>query len=184
MADGNCYYRCIALELFNSQDKHGRVRKQIVDHMKNNRVLYMSLVDGDYDSHVNGHRFTDGNVTSWATEAEIYAAATVYGSNIQVYKVAGNTTEKLTFRPMQKTKVKKKIFLKHSHDHFEVLRVREHLSKAEGDEDMGCGQEFDGFEMKQVPKVIVQENEHNRGHQSKSNRKAFKVDCLKPVQRR
>ncbi|XP_053380277.1 uncharacterized protein LOC128548814 [Mercenaria mercenaria] len=83
-ADGNCFYRCISIEIFGSEEKHQEVRKRVVEHMRLIILRYSSFIDGDPVRHVEEQRFSDGRVSSWATEAEIYATATLYHACIHV----------------------------------------------------------------------------------------------------
>ena len=67
VADGYCFYRCIALEVYNTQNKHDKVRAQIVEHMIDKRDLYTPFIDGSFDQHVENQKLFDGRVASWAS---------------------------------------------------------------------------------------------------------------------
>ena len=38
--DGNCYFRCIALAIYDNENKHKEVRQKIVETMKMNKQVY------------------------------------------------------------------------------------------------------------------------------------------------
>ncbi|KAK3090515.1 hypothetical protein FSP39_012420 [Pinctada imbricata] len=80
--DGNCFYRCISKWKYGTEDKHYDIRNIVVNHM----ATYQTYIDGNIEKHLLEQTQTDGRTSSWATEAEIYAAATVLGTNINIYE--------------------------------------------------------------------------------------------------
>ena len=46
-----------------------------MQYMSCNKERYCHLVDGSMEAHLRNLTFTDGRVVSWATEAELTAAA-------------------------------------------------------------------------------------------------------------
>jgi len=52
--------------------------------MLDNRDKFECYVDGDYTRHVINQTYMDGRYESWATEAELYAASSLYKINIKV----------------------------------------------------------------------------------------------------
>ena len=73
--DGNCFYRCLSQELYGDQHSHPYLRSTVVTGLETNEEKYGMYVDGNFLDHVENMKKTDGRVSSWATEAEIYAAA-------------------------------------------------------------------------------------------------------------
>jgi len=148
--DGNCFYRCIALDIYGSVEKHACIRDKIVDHMHNNTNLYSVYIDEDINIHITNQSHKDGRMSSWATEAEIYAAATVYSAVVQIYNVTNGVTQILNFEPVTKsTKIKRYFFLKMEHGHFDSLRVKS-KQKVSHDRIEDTSQ-FDWFDMEQLP---------------------------------
>ena len=82
--DGNCFYRCLAAFLLGTQDAHDRIRSEMCEYMDRHSKYFECYVDGPIDSHIANHRHTDGRTVSWATEAEFYAASSLYSVNINV----------------------------------------------------------------------------------------------------
>ena len=56
--------------------------------------------DGNYEAHTNDHLCSDGRTSSWATEAEVYAAATLVSCSVMVYKFENGQSLKLQFNPV------------------------------------------------------------------------------------
>ena len=48
-----------------------------------NKSCFECFVGGSIENHVERHKFTDGRMTSFATEEEIQADAALYGMNIE-----------------------------------------------------------------------------------------------------
>ena len=82
--DSNCFYRCLSQNLHGTQMRHRVIRDKVVQHMSLNKQKYAPLIDGDIEMHLRLQRFSDGRISSWATEAEIQAAADTYQVNILV----------------------------------------------------------------------------------------------------
>ena len=61
-----------------------RIKEEICEYMINNRQSFECFVDGSLDGHVDNHRYTDGKTSSWATEAEMCAASSLYAINVNV----------------------------------------------------------------------------------------------------
>ena len=79
-----CFYRCLSQNLHGTQMRHRVIRDKVVQHMSFNKQKYAPLIDGDIEMHLRLQRFSDGRISSWATEAEIQAAADTYQVNILV----------------------------------------------------------------------------------------------------
>ena len=87
LADGNCFYRCISKWLYGNEDRHLKIRKKIVSHMRANSEWYRSYIDGEIHDHFDRQENANGTTDLWATEAEVSAAATVYSAKISIYVV-------------------------------------------------------------------------------------------------
>ena len=50
-SDGNCLFRAIADQLFGDPEQHEEVRRQIVDHMEENRAHFECFCEEDFDEY-------------------------------------------------------------------------------------------------------------------------------------
>ena len=82
--DGNCFFRCLSQLIHGTQMRHACLRRDLVQYMSCNKDLYCQLVDGSMEDHLHHLEFTDGRTLSWATEAELKAAADWYNMEILV----------------------------------------------------------------------------------------------------
>lgn len=121
--DGNCYYRCLAEHVFKSEEKHTSIRQSIVDHMACHRDYYEQYVDGHFGQHLLDQEQTNGNISSWGTEAEIFAACNVFNVDISVYKSDGTSLAVLKFEPKNGT-ASATVFLLLCRNHFNLLKPR------------------------------------------------------------
>ena len=115
--DGNCFYRCISIWKYGNEHKHADIRNEIISHMSLNAEIYKEYVDGDFYSHINDQRNTDGNLTSWATEAEVYGATGTYG--ILLYVHEGLNIQK--FEPIVGVSSNKSVHVLLKDNHFDLL---------------------------------------------------------------
>lgn len=90
-ADGNCYFRCVSKALTGVESFHPHLRVAIVNHMTENKDLYSFLIDGDVDAHMNCMMGTDGNIFTWATEAEVKATADFLGCDVYIQHQVGHS---------------------------------------------------------------------------------------------
>ena len=80
--DGNCYFRCLSQFLYNTQEYHEDIRRNVVQTMTNKREYYMNYIDGNFYDHISLMSLSNGNVSSWATEAEIIASCETYDADV------------------------------------------------------------------------------------------------------
>jgi len=97
--DGNCSFRCLAETFLGNAELHAEIRERVVCFMEMHKNTYVELIDGDFDEHIKLMRLTGGGTGSWATEAEICAAARCFEVDIFVRKKDGLFSNwlKLTF---------------------------------------------------------------------------------------
>ena len=115
--DGNCFYRCISKWKYGSEERHGMIRREIVDFMSNNRTQYAAYIDGDVQSHIKEQCFTDGRLSSSATEAEVFAAASLFNTTILIH----GDQQLLTFKPQTEATNGDSIHVRLSDGHFDLL---------------------------------------------------------------
>ncbi|CAA7052001.1 unnamed protein product [Microthlaspi erraticum] len=77
--DGNCQFCAIAHQVYNDQDKHDRVRKEIIKELKSNPNPYKEF-RFQYEEYVKNM----SNDAVWGDDITLAAAATVYGAKIVV----------------------------------------------------------------------------------------------------
>jgi hypothetical protein len=81
-ADGNCQFRAIADQLYDSPDRYKEVRADIVEHLRSNESLYSGFVhDIQYDAYIEDM----GRDRTWGDHVTLQAASNVYGLEIQLY---------------------------------------------------------------------------------------------------
>ncbi|XP_060602271.1 OTU domain-containing protein 4-like [Ruditapes philippinarum] len=122
--DGNCFFRCVAYEILGDSSKHREVRNTTVEYIENNELYFSNLIDGSFRDHVRNMLLVNGETCSWATEAEVTAAAMCYGIDIYVNVICGLQNNWLKF-PMQEGDSSRSSYLclRHMSDHFDVLRM-------------------------------------------------------------
>ena len=79
--DGNCFSRSIAQYVYNTQEEHARVRKEIVDHTERYTSQFVPLASTAKEQHIAKMRIPG----EWATQVEIQAAAVAYGVPLYIY---------------------------------------------------------------------------------------------------
>ena len=88
--DGNCFFRCIALALYKSEEQHEIIRKKVVHEIENDSDYYKKYIDKEIKTHVNDMSRSNGGTATWATEAEIVGTTACYNIDIFVLTDAGN----------------------------------------------------------------------------------------------
>ena len=122
--DGNCFFRCLAEQLLGDAELHAATRDKVVSFMTLHRNEYVHLVDGDFEEHMKFMQLTDGRTSSWATEAEISAAARCFDINIFVNRRDGLSTEWLKLPLSEDCNHNKQfICISLNHEHFDLLHV-------------------------------------------------------------
>jgi len=123
--DGNCFFRCIAAGIFDDPEKHELVRTSVTNHMLDNESTYKNYIDGNYDVHISCMKQSDGNSRSWATEAEILAASTLYDVDIYVKQYSNGCFSWLRFPVERESPNRKFICMRLENQHFDFIRQHE-----------------------------------------------------------
>ena len=137
--DGNCFYRCISKWKYGSEEKHGMMRREIVDFITNNQTQYAVYIDGDVRAHIEEQRFTDGRLSSWATEAEVFAAASLFKTAIFIH----GDGQILTFKPQTEVPCVEEVHVRLNGGHFDLLSKGENTRKVQSRESNGDIDWFD-----------------------------------------
>ena len=86
VGDGNCFFRSLSFFLFNTQQEHLRVRKEIVEFITANTKLFDILViSADNNYTLTTHLENVRKPMVWASQVEIQAAADLYGVPIYLF---------------------------------------------------------------------------------------------------
>uniref|UniRef100_A0A3B1JQ49 ubiquitinyl hydrolase 1 n=1 Tax=Astyanax mexicanus TaxID=7994 RepID=A0A3B1JQ49_ASTMX len=83
--DGSCLFRAVAEQVLHCQGLHTRVRAECVKYLRQNRELYESFIEGDFDEYLQ--RLQDPQ--SWVGQVEISALAVLYKHDFIIYQNPG-----------------------------------------------------------------------------------------------
>ena len=88
--DGNCLFRSLSLALYDTENEHVKVRREIVGNLEKNKELYKPYIDGEnFERHIE-KMARDGE---WGTQAELFAASETFKRDIYVRVVKGAKME-------------------------------------------------------------------------------------------
>jgi len=93
LKNGNCFFRCISKYLYDTQERHQDVRQQTVTTITADQNFYLEFIDGDFQTHIHNVFKSNGDSTSWATEAEILATSETYNIEIFIHTKTGQTNQ-------------------------------------------------------------------------------------------
>ena len=140
--------------MYGDEDGHLEVRKKIVSHMRANAEWYRSYIDGEIHDHFDRQENGNGTTDSWATEAEVSAAATMYSAKIRIYVFEKKQVTTLEFLRQRGNGVNcdKQINLKLANEHLDYLvdkptRVRTPVAVHNSCRNSSTSQLFDCFDM-------------------------------------
>lgn len=73
--DGNCFFRAVAHVTHGSEDGHAEVRKYLTNFLDANRAAFEKyIINGSWEEHISAMKLEG----TWATQVELYAAATYF----------------------------------------------------------------------------------------------------------
>jgi hypothetical protein len=156
--DGNCFYRCVSTFLRGSEHEHEQVRTRVVQHLEQNADTYTCLVDGDREYHFDQQRCTDGRGTSWATEAEVFAAAAVFNLNIHITDSLEGRVEWSVHSPVIQTGGSNSVdvFLLYKGGHFDLINSAPIVSKYNSVDACAENEDIDWFDMVHVERGNIE----------------------------
>jgi len=98
--DGNCFFRALSKVVFSNQRFYDDIRQSLVDLIEKYPRKFEAVTDGPVSSHIHDMR----QDKTWATQTEIYAAATLFGRSIYVLSPdqTGEIYRWLLFSPLFK----------------------------------------------------------------------------------
>ncbi|CAG9481719.1 unnamed protein product [Plasmodium vivax] len=85
--DGNCLFRAVSDQLYNSEDNYKEIRKLVVDHLLRNEEKYQHFIEYDesYKSYIERISL-DG---TWGGQLELQAVGELFTVNILIYQENG-----------------------------------------------------------------------------------------------
>ena len=89
VGNGNCLYRAISLEMCGTQNNHEQIRALIDHFMLENQKKFEGYVEENIGQCVARN---NPELTTWGSDVEIYAAATLLQTPIVVYTAVSKTT--------------------------------------------------------------------------------------------
>ncbi|XP_072552988.1 OTU domain-containing protein 4 [Salminus brasiliensis] len=90
--DGSCLFRAVAEQVLHCQGLHTKVRAECVKYLRQNRELYESFIEGDFEEYLQ--RLQDPQ--SWVGQVEITALAVLYKHDFIIYQNPGEPPVNIT----------------------------------------------------------------------------------------
>ena len=82
--DGACFFRGVARQLFGDPNLHGRVRREVCDHMQRHADHFESFISGGT---LAGHLVEMRKPATWGGQAEVVAVEELYDRYIQIFRI-------------------------------------------------------------------------------------------------
>ena len=85
--DGNCLFRAVGAFLFHQEELHTVLRKRTCEFMRRNRATFSPYMNRgeNFETHLKHMESTGGQISSWGSDVEIYAIATLFQCPIYVF---------------------------------------------------------------------------------------------------
>lgn len=122
--DGNCFFRAISMLISGTEDNHMTVREALTKHVADHSDIYRTFLEsrGGMNTYVQSMRRS----REWATDTEIFAAATLLNTIFEVCTEFRTNTGKeyhwQTFHPLKDSSISlPKVYISHKDDHFEPI---------------------------------------------------------------
>ncbi|XP_060793741.1 OTU domain-containing protein 4 isoform X2 [Neoarius graeffei] len=90
--DGSCLFRAVAEQVLHCQSLHTKVRAECVKYLRQERDLYESFIEGDFEEYL--HMLQDPQ--SWVGQVEISALAVLYKHDFIIYQQPGEPPVNIT----------------------------------------------------------------------------------------
>jgi len=125
--DGNCFYRCVAHALCGNEEKHLKIRREVVKHLNANSSKLIRYLREEYrsvkDYLTQRKMYYSG---SWATEIDIFCTADLLKTNIFTF----NDDRWNVHAPTDRVFTNNAIYLKHCNEnHFEIVTCVTHKNE-------------------------------------------------------
>lgn len=98
--DGNCFFRALSKVIYGNQSFYNEIRQAVVDVLEEYPKKFEAFTDGPMSEHIKSMR----QDKTWATQTEIYAAATLLNRDIYILSPDqnGENYRWLLFKPQFK----------------------------------------------------------------------------------
>ncbi len=125
--DGNCFFRSLAHVICGSEDKHLKIRRAAVKHLKINTSLFERYVRSEYSSvedYLTRSRMCYSG--TWVTEIDIFVSADLFKTTIMTF----NDGRWNAHKPTGEVFTQNVIYLKHCNgNHYEVVTCVKHRDR-------------------------------------------------------
>ncbi|GAX74654.1 hypothetical protein CEUSTIGMA_g2102.t1 [Chlamydomonas eustigma] len=123
--DGNCQFRVLSLELFDTQDRHLEVRQTVIKYIVDNREEFVAFLGEDFDSYVEGM----SKQGTWGDELTLRSAAEAYNAIVRCLS-SMSTSWYISYEPKEPKGATKELFLAYiAPYHYNALKRRSTLSE-------------------------------------------------------
>ncbi|KAL1208036.1 OVARIAN TUMOR DOMAIN-containing deubiquitinating enzyme 10 [Cardamine amara subsp. amara] len=166
-SDGNCQFRALADQLYETSDLHKRVRQEIVKQLKSRPKGYKGFVDKMEFSQYVKNMSSD---SAWGDEVTLKAAADVYGVKIVlITSIKDNPT--IVILPKSEKEPGRVIHLSYlAGIHYNSI----HLNKGSDTTSMGLQRNNNKKEKKKNEKEEKEEQKNKANEENKENNKEKK----------
>ncbi|GAX82472.1 hypothetical protein CEUSTIGMA_g9899.t1 [Chlamydomonas eustigma] len=103
--DGNCQFRALSLELFDTQEKHEEVRVKVIQYIKDNREEFVAFLGEDFDSYIEGM----SKQGTWGDELTLRSAADAYNAVVRCIS-SMSTAWYISYEPKEPKGATKELF--------------------------------------------------------------------------
>ena len=118
VGDGNCFFRALSQEMTGCQNFHEEIRKRVVKVIRDNDNNEMEqYIDGKTEDYLRSTEMAAPG--TWATDAEVMAAAKLLQTTICIYTQSGSTRTWLDHIPIGEMGGSERIYLVNHCGHFE-----------------------------------------------------------------
>eukprot|EP01120_Amphizonella_sp_Union-15-10_P015057 TRINITY_DN7600_c0_g2_i1.p1 TRINITY_DN7600_c0_g2~~TRINITY_DN7600_c0_g2_i1.p1 ORF type:complete len:418 (+),score=91.48 TRINITY_DN7600_c0_g2_i1:114-1367(+) len=87
--DGACLFRCVAEQIYGTQELHPRTRELCVEYLQKNAKEFQDFVSGSYEEYVEEMK----HLKCWGGQIELQALSKIYNVNFTIYSILKEPTE-------------------------------------------------------------------------------------------
>ena len=123
VGDGNCLFRSVSKFLYGRQDFHLNIRHSVVSYMAQFSALFAPHVEQDFNIYLQQMSMADGRRTSWGSQVEILAIATMLRCPVYIFCLYGSNMTWTIWKPLfvQGEPLLPYITLRHGNDHYTAI---------------------------------------------------------------
>ena len=121
-ADGNCYFRTISQALHGYEDQRQEIRNIIVAELIANQERYEMYIDEDFTTHIDEMKQSDDRISSWASEAEIFATTHYLNTDIFVVTIINQESVGQQFSSGECNHDNPFISIEHTGNHYNYIK--------------------------------------------------------------